>query len=44
MIIKDENSNKMIHAAMDEWMSKTCIKFKAWTNEKNYVTFVGLPG
>ena len=34
----------MIHAAMDEWMNKTCVKFKARTNEKNYVMFTNTPG
>ena len=29
----------IVQLAMDDWESKTCLKFVERTNEKDYVTF-----
>lgn len=34
------NAMNAITAAMDEWITKTCIRFKERTDEGSYVTFI----
>ena len=38
-IAKEVEAKAAIAAAIKEWSSKTCIKFKERTNESGYVTF-----
>ena len=38
-LARNSRASAAIKAGMDEWTSKTCIRFKARTNERSYVYF-----